>query len=243
MRKLLFMVLLLPVLAISQSNDSFLLNMTELNVKFGHNEQFLEGMKAYKKCYVDNGGTDKWSLWHRVQGEGSVYVLTSSMAKWAEMDEDRDEAGQKCWINVVNLIRPHLQSVGYNIASSLPKVSRTTPFPETTTMVYVYSAKTSNGTAFMEAVSELTAAMKKADGDTRGTWYDSQGGGPDTADYFVGVPHDNFADMDVDRDGPWTTYEKANGKAKTDALRAKFRASISSDWSYMYTLNKELSNQ
>ena len=42
--------------------------------------------------------------------------------------------------------------------------------------------------------------------------------------------------MDVDRDGPWTTYEKANGKAKTDALRGKFRASVSKDWSYLYRL-------
>jgi hypothetical protein len=115
--------------------------------------------------------------------------------------------------------------------------------PETTTVVYVYNVKTSNGDAFREVVAELVGAMKKADGDTRGTWYDVQGGAPDVADYFVGVPHDNFASMDIDRDGPWTTYEKANGKAKTDALRAKWRSSVSSDWAYMYTLNKELSNQ
>lgn len=242
MRKLLTLVLLLPLMAISQ-NESFLLNMTELTVKLGHNEQFREGMKAYKKCYVDNGGTNKWNLWHRVQGEGSVYVLTSTMAKWAEMDEDRDDAGKKCWINVVNLIRPHLKSVAYNIASSMPELSRTTPMPETTTLVWVYNAKTSNSTAFREGIAELSAAMKKAEGNLRGTWYNVQGGGPDAANYFIGVPYDNFAALDADRDGVWTIYEKANGKAKTDALRAKFRASISEDWSYMYTLNKELSNQ
>lgn len=242
MRKLLFLILLLPIMALSQSNERILLNMTELTVKFGHNEQFVEGMKTYKKCYMDNGGTDNWNMWRRVQGEGTVYVLTSSMAKWAEMDEDRDDAGKKCWINIVNLVRPHLQSVGYNIASSMPDLSRTTPMPETTSMVMVYSVKTSNGDAFREVIGELTAAIKKADGDSRGTWYSTVGGSPDGADYFVGVPHDNFASMDIQRDGPWTTYEKANGKAKTDALRAKFRASVSSDWTYHYTLNKELSN-
>ena len=243
MRKLLFLVLLLPLMAISQTNESILLDMTELTVKFGHNEAFVEGMKAYKKCYTDNGGTNKWNTWHRVQGDANVYVLTSTMAKWAEMDEDRDEAGKKCWINVVNLIRPHLQGVGYNIARSIPELSRTTPMPETTTLAWVYNVKTSNGNAFREAVEELISAVRKAEGNARGTWYNVQGGAPDMADFFVGIPYDNFAAMDVDRDGVWTIYEKANGKAKTDALRAKFRAAISKDWSYMYTLNKELSNQ
>lgn len=242
MRKLLFLILLLPLMALSQSNESILLNMTELTVKFGHNEQFVEGMKAYKKCYTDNGGTDKWNLWRRVQGEGSVYVMTSTMAKWAEMDENRDEAGQKCWINVVNLIRPHLQSVGYNVARSMPEVSRASAMPETTSMVYVWYIKTSNGMTFRETIGELTAAIKKAEGDTRATWYDVQGGDPSVADYFVAVPYDNFASLDVDRDGPFTIYEKANGKAKTDALRAKRNASVSKDWSFMWTLQKDLSN-
>jgi hypothetical protein len=243
MRKLLFLMLLLPIMALSQTNESILLDMTELTVKFGHNEQFVEGMKVYKKCYTDNGGTNKWNTWHRVQGEGSVYVLTSTMAKWAEMDEDRDDAGKKCWINVVNLIRPHLKSVGYNIARSMPNLSRTTPMPETTTMVYVFNVKTSNDLAFREVIGELSSAIKKAEGDSRGTWYASQGGTPERPNYFIGIPYDNFAAMDVERDGPWIVYEKANGKAKTEALRAKYRASVSSDWSYMYTLNKELSNQ
>jgi hypothetical protein len=236
MKKLLSLVVLLPIMALSQSNSSFLLNMTEITVKQGHNEEFLQGMRAYKKCYTDNGGTYDSSLWRRVQGEGSVYVLTSSMANWAEMDEGPTDARNKCWENIINHVRPHVQSVGYNIARSMPDLSRTTPMPETTSVVYVYNVKTNNGQAFREAVGELTAAMKKADGDSRGTWYDSQGGSTDAADFFVGIPYDNFAAMDVDRDGAWTIYEKANGKAKTDALRAKFRTSVSKDWSYMYRL-------
>ena len=236
MRKLLLFVVLLPVMALSQSNESILLDMTELTVKFGHNEEFIQGMKAYRKCYNDNGGTYSSNLWRRVQGEGAVYVLTNTMENWAEMDEGRSDASSKCWNNVLYHVRPHLQSVGRNIARSMPNISRTTPMPETTSMVMVYSVKTSNGDAFREVIGELTAALKKADGDSRGTWYSTVGGAADGADYFVGVPHDNFASMDVDRDGVWTTYEKANGKAKTDALRAKFRSSVSKDWSYMYRL-------
>jgi hypothetical protein len=240
MRKLLYLLLLLPFVVVSQGNESFLLNLTEIHVKQGHEAQFIEGVKTWKKCYQDNEGKDKWNMWRRVQGEGSVYTLTSSMAKWAEMDDDNDIAGKECRIKVVNLIRPHIKSTNYSIARSMPEVSRTTPMPEDTKLVWVYNVKTSNSDSFREAVKEMSAAMKKAEGDSRATWYNVQGG--QGADYFVAVPYKNFADLDVDRDGVWKIYEKANGKAKADALRAKFRASVSSDWSYMYTLNEELSN-
>ena len=241
MRKLLFLVLLLPLMAISQ-NESFLLNMTEITVKQGHSEEFLQGMRAYRKCYSDNGGNYESSLWRRVQGDGNVYVLTSTMQKWAEMDEGRSEAGSKCWNNVLNYVRPHIQSVGRNIARSMPDLSRKSPMPETTTVVYVYNVITNDGNSFTDAVKELVGALKKAEGDSRGTWYSMQGGAPGTADFFVALPNDNFAAMDVDREGVWTVYEKANGKAKTEALRAKFRAAVSKDWSYLYRLI-DLSNQ
>ena len=240
MRKLLYALLLLPFLVVAQGNESLLLNLSEITVKHGHDAQFVEGVKSWKKCYQDNEGKDKWNMWKRLQGEGTVYTLTSTMANWAEMDEDGDAAGKECRMTVVNLISPHIQSISYNIAKSMPEVSRTTGMPEDTKLVWVFNAKTSNSTSFKEVIGELTAATKKAEGDSRGTWYSVQGG--EGANYFVAVPYKNFADMDVDRDGVWTIYEKANGKTKTDALRAKIRSSISSDWSYIYTLNEELSN-
>lgn len=242
MRKLLYLMLLLPVLAVSQENESFLLNLSEITVKPGHEAQFVEGVKSWKECYLENEGEDKWSMWRRVQGEGSVYTMTSNMANWAEMDEEGDAAGKECRMIVVNFIMPHVKSVHYNIARSVPKVSRKDGMPTDTELVWVYNAKTSNSTDFKECVDELTSTIKKAEGDSRGTWYDVQGGSPEVADYFVAIPFKNFADLDVDRDGIWEVYKKANGKSKTDALRAKMRASISSDWSYIYTLNKELSN-
>ena len=242
MRKLLYLLLLIPVVLVSQENESFLLNLSEITVKSGHDAQFIEGVKSYKKCYNDNEGKDKWNMWRRVQGEGSVYTFTSTMANWAEMDDDNDPAGKECRMKVVNLIMPHVKSVHYNIARSIPAFSRSTGMPEDTKVVWVYNVKTNNSTSFREVVGEINKSLKKAEGDSRGTWYSTVGGSPEVSDYFVGVPYKNFAEMDVDRDGAWTVYEKANGKVKTDELRAKFRASVSSDWSYIYTLNKELSN-
>lgn len=241
MRKLLYLMLLLPIVVVSQVNESFLLNLSEITVKPGHSAQFIEGVKLWKECYVENNGEDKWNIWKRVQGEGTVYTMTSRMAKWAEMDENADEAGKACRTIVLNFIIPHVKSVHYNIARSMPDVS-TTASMEDATVVWVYNAKTSNSTNFMEVVKEITAATKKVEGNPRGTWYSLAGGSPGVADYFVALAFKNFAELDIDKDNVWKVYEKVNGKPKTDALRAKMRASLSSDWSYIYSLNKELSN-
>jgi hypothetical protein len=170
MRKLLFVMLLLPFVVIAQENESFLLNMSEITVKPGHEAQFVEGVKSWKACSLENEGQDKWNIWARVQGEGIVYTMTSTMAKWAEMDEEGDAAGKACRMVVINLIRPHVKSINYNIARSIPEISRTTPMPEDTELVNVYSFKTSNSSNFREVVDALTSAMKKSEG-TRATWY------------------------------------------------------------------------
>ncbi|MDZ7615086.1 MAG: hypothetical protein U5K51_16365 [Flavobacteriaceae bacterium] len=55
------------------------------------------------------------------------------------------------------------------------------------------------------------------------------------------TPYANYAALDIKRDNVWKMYETSHDKAKSDALRARFRASLKSDWSYLYKLNDELS--
>lgn len=242
MRTLLYLLFVLPLLGVSQGNDNYLLNMSEITVKAGHNSQFKEGVMSWKKCYKDNEGEFKWSMWRRVQGKGTVYTMTSRMANWAEMDESNDEAGKKCRMKVVDLIIPHVESVEYNIARRMPDISKSSSsLPEDTKLVWVYNVKVDNYDSFMETVKEVESAIKKAEGDVRGTWYSVIGGGPHVSDFFVTVPFKNFAALDEDRDGVWKVYEKDKGKSKADALKEKFRASVSKDWSYMYSLIDDLS--
>lgn len=59
MKKLIFFMLLFPLIAVSQDNDSFLLNLSEITVKPGQNAQFIEGVKAWKACYLENKGEDQ----------------------------------------------------------------------------------------------------------------------------------------------------------------------------------------
>jgi hypothetical protein len=227
---------------VSQENESFLLDMTEITVKHGHNSQFIAGVEAWKACYLENDGENNWNIWKRVQGVGTVYTMTGRMANWAEMDEEGSAAGKACRMLVVNLIMPHVESIHYNIARSMPAMSSTNPFPADTELVWVYNVKVNNSTSFKEVLADVNSALSKSSEGVRGYWYSVIGGAPEVSDYFVSIPYKNFAGLDVDREGVWEIHEKANGKKKTDAVRAKFRAAVDSDWSYIYSLQKELSN-
>ncbi|MBD0832070.1 hypothetical protein [Aestuariibaculum sediminum] len=243
MRNLLYLLLLLPLVMVSQENDSFLLNMSEITVKQGHDSQFKNGVTAWKKCYKDNEGDFKWSMWKRMQGKGNVYTMTSRMENWAEMDDDSaDEAGKNCRIKVIDLILPHVESVNYNLAKRMPKISKSNSnMSPDTKIVWVYNVQISNYDGFMEVVNEIESTVKKVEGDVRGSWYNVMGGGPEVSDYFVVVPFKKFADLDVERDGVWKIYENEKGKSKTEDLKAKFRSSVSEDWAYIYSYLEDLS--
>ncbi len=49
MRKLLYLLLLSPIMLLSQENESFLLNLSEITVKSGHNAQFIRRREVLEK--------------------------------------------------------------------------------------------------------------------------------------------------------------------------------------------------
>lgn len=240
MKKLLLLALLIPMLALAQNDGGKLLNMSEITVKDGHESQFIAGVKMWKECYLEQKGTDKFNVWRRVQGEGIMYVLTGLMDNWAEMDKE-DAAGKECRMKVLDFIMPHVEKVNYNIARTMPEVSKSTP-SEGTKLVWVSFFRVENGVVFNDIIKETSSLLRSVEGTPRGTWYTFAGGGPDSPDYMVSTPYKGYADLDVTRDGIWKIYEKKNGKKKTDEIRAKFRASIENSWAYLYSLNEELSN-
>lgn len=240
MKKLLLLVLLIPMLSLSQNDGSKLLNMTEISVKPGHESQFIAGVKMWKECYLEKKGTDKFNVWRRVQGEGIMYVLTGMIDNWAEMDKE-DAAGKECRMKVVDFIMPHIEKVNYNIARTMPEFSKSTPSEETK-LVWVSFFRVENSNDFKEVVKEIGSALRSVEGMPRGTWYNFMGGGPGSPDYMVSTAYKGYADLDVTRDGVWKIYENKNGKKKTDIMRAKAIASVENSWSYLYSLNTELSN-
>ncbi|MBA4153495.1 hypothetical protein [Flavobacterium sp.] len=239
MKKLVYWLLLLPFVIVAQEiKESKILSISEITVKEGHNKQFLEGVKQWKECYLENKGTESWNLWKQFQGNGHVYVMTGVNKNFAELDMD-DSAGKSCRDIVTDFIMPHVESVNYNIASTMPDVSR--DFMEGTKIVWVNFYRVKNGVIFTDLIKERVSIIKEVEGSPRSFWYSYMGGGPNAPHYFVSTPFKSFADMDVKRDNVWKLIEKAKGKKKADQLRDAGRAVIENSWSYIYVLNEELS--
>lgn len=239
MRKLFFLLALIPAFMLAQTPDSMLLSVTEITVKQGHSAQFEEGVKKWKECYLENEGKDSWNFWRRMQGEGSVYVMSGSMDNWAEMDQE-DPVNKECAAVLLNFIMPHVDKVVYSVSRSMPEYSRV--MPEDTKLVWVTFFRVKDDTAFREIISAVSGAIKAKEGTARGMWYNYMGGAPDAADYMVSTPYSGFAQLDITRDSPSKIYENAVGKKKADEMSAKWDAAVEDGWSYIYTLNSELSN-
>lgn len=241
MRK--FILLLFVVVTFgmqAQEQQSWLLNVSELRIKPGHDEQFTQGVEKFKACYQENQGTDKWNIWKRLQGDGNVYVLTSTMENWAEMGEDSEEQADKECRNIVReSIWPHIESSSYSIARYMPDLSKSPS--DDTRLVWVTFFDVKNSSDFRETVKEVSSVIREMRGEPMGIWYEYMGGGIGAPDYMVSVPFKNYAELDVERDGPWDMMEKKHGKAKTEEMRNKFRSSMNEAWSYLYTLKEDLS--
>ena len=236
----LFIVAGLSMNSIAQSQQKFILTTTEFTVKSGHASQFEEGVKAWKACYLENKGEWTWTMWQRYNGKGSVYVLASTSKNWAEMDDENDEAGKKCRQIAMDKIIPHVESSEDNFATSIPEFSRTGA--SEMNIIWVSFFQVENSVLFREIIKETGDIMQKAENDKRGYWYVSNGGGPESADFFVTTPYKNFAALDVERDGVWKMVENAKGKEYSDKLRTSFRSTLKNSWAYMFKRMDDLSH-
>ena len=221
------------------AQEKFILSTTEFTVKSGQESKFEEGVKAWKACYLENKGTWTWTMWKRFNGKGSVYVLTSRTKNWAELDQS-DEAGKKCWQVAMDKIVPHIESTEDNFATSIPEFSRSGA--SDWGVVWVSNFRVENGVLFRELIKQTSEVMKKVEGDFRSYWYAQNGGGPESADFFVVTPYKNFAALDIERDGVWKMVENEKGKEETEKMRAAFRSNLENSWGYVYKRMEDLSH-
>lgn len=103
--------LLASALVTADDHDDYILDITQIAVKMGHNMQFRDGVKAYMACYAEAGGENGWSTWRNVDGEGIVYHVVSQMDSWADLDDSDDEAASGCASVVRDEIQPHMASL------------------------------------------------------------------------------------------------------------------------------------
>ncbi|WCO02734.1 hypothetical protein [Psychroserpens ponticola] len=231
-------LLMLPTITQAQdAEESFILDLTEFTIKQGQDTNFTDGVKKWNKCYKDSKGTNTWNVWHRLQGKGNVYVLSSRLANWADMDK-KDAAAKECRTIAISSIIPHIESSEYNVTRYMPEPSRKANM-EGMSIVWVNSFKVNDFVAFNEVLKEVTSTIAKKEGANRGYWYSIMGG--EGADYFISTPFKDFADLDKDTDSVWKVYESVHGKSKAQDIRKKFNASLEDAWSYTYTLVEDLS--
>ena len=241
MKRILLVLLLIPFLGISQEDESRILQMFELKIKMNQNQKFNEGMKKWKDCYIENKGVDSWNVWNRVQGESGTIAVTLYMDKWAELDQEPEDADTACQQIFATDVFPYVESMQRNIATTMPELSKE---PATgNSVVWVTFFNVSNSSDFTDVLRDVSSTYKEAKGERLGYWYDFAGGAPDGADYMISMPYKNFAGLDAEWDGPWDVYEEKHGKDKMSKMRSKFRDAIKDSWSYIYKLNDDLSNQ
>jgi hypothetical protein len=238
MKKLSFLVALVPFFLMGQTPEH-IINLTHIEVKMGHEAQFAEGVKMYKKCYTEAGGEDQWNFWMRVQGSNSVYAVTTYMENWAAMDQEGDEAGKACRSMFPTFILPHMKSTHNMITEFMPEISKDVSLKFEKGWVTYFRVNSSMD--FMNLVKELSGEIKKAEGDERGYWYSVAGGSSKDADFMVVWPFDKYADLDKSQDGVWKVYEKAHGKKKADEMRKQWNMTVADSWSYIYDRSESMS--
>jgi len=218
-----------PLAFAQQENDSHLLQITRVEVKFGHTSKFHEGMQAWKSCYVDNDGTNTWSVWNNVDGRAGVYHLVSPMDNWAALDSP-EPAGHECRSVIEQEIAPHVTSVTTTHARHMPNWSGEADDYEVVRLHQFRAA--GNGRKFREAVGEITTILKDAEYDHLGSWYRVVGGDSRRPNYFVVEHFDNFAAMDEDRTDAYRALLDAAGEERGEALWEQFGNSLRDDWEY-----------
>lgn len=229
-----------PVTQAQAEEGSMILSLTEFTVKPGHNTQFMEGVKAWKECYLEHDGEWTWNTWSRVQGEGNVYVLSSFMENWAEMDDPSDEAGQACQNLARDLINTSIEKSTSNLARTVPSISGTPGTPLDVINVMFWRVK--NASLFRATVDEVVSTIRTVEGEPRGFWYSGIGGDLNAPHYFVVTQYENFAAMDEDVDGVWTVVENELGPEKRAELQNNYRESVDQSWSYIFRRVADLSH-
>jgi hypothetical protein len=221
-------------------NEPMLLSITEFHVKIGKSLAFEEGVKAWKDCYLGKEGEWTWNVWDRINGEGSVYYLTSYTAGWGDMDR-QDEAGMNCYRQARELIMPNVEKAVDHYAYTLPEWSRT-PSDQQNTVVDVSYFRVKDYPLFNELASTVMNIIEEETGSKRTMWYRAATGGPNSFHYMNVYAYENMAAMDEPMDSAWQIVEAAEGEERMRELQEDYKNSVENSWTYIFHLMEDLSH-
>ncbi len=223
---------------LAQEEAGPIMTVYEVQVKHGHESKWREGVKAWNKCYADNGGKASWNGWSRMQGKGNVFAFAVMSDNWADFGE-RDPASRACREVFETQLTPHEYGEKTMLAQLMPGIS--SEFTPDTKLVGVYNFSVDDARTFVKVVTEVTKSMQKAEGTVPVQWYSTIGGGVNDSDFFVVSNHASFASLDKDSTGPWEAVEQEHGKETAEKWRAEFADAVNNQWDYMYVREDDLS--
>ncbi len=222
-----------------QAERGVLLDMYAMQVKPGHSQAFRAGIESWKNCYLEHEGSEVWTVWQRLHGEGTHYVAVFPAAGWAAVDAD-DAAGRACESIVFDQVIANTSAVERSFAIGWPEVSLTAASAQPVVRVSYWQVH--DGRAFERAVVEISSAMREIEDQARGHWFRVTGGSASAPHYFVSVPYASMAELDEIRPGVFELVTEARGAEEAERLRTAFLASVATSWSYLYRRDDPLSH-
>lgn len=225
----------------AQETKGRILQMSSFTIKSGQAMAFANGTEQWVKCYGENGGKDVMNGWWEMNGDADVFVLTSSIPNFAELDDTADDAGKACRHIAQNLILPYVESRSRGMMRHLPEWSSETMPESNVVWATSFQIKMGMGRTFSEVIKEVHAASGAKGLMPHTHWYRAVGGGRDAADYLLVSHYDNFAGMDGEGKKVWEKVRAKLGDEAGYALQDKFTSCLEDSWSHIYKKAKDSS--
>ncbi|WP_411768396.1 hypothetical protein [Winogradskyella sp. A3E31] len=235
MKKLAVLLFILPLLCFAQEPPA-MVEMVEVDVKFGHEPSFYKAMTEYNACLKENNWDGSYEAWWRRQGEGTQVVFVRDIMTYGDLDNDSSEASEKCQNDHMPDLTSH--SRAYRSSYMVPLTDWSASTPPVGKVVNVMNFDVHDPFTFGEIIQEIVGTVKDAEG-YNAHWLGSKGG--DTHDFSVVFFYDSFAEMGEDRFNPWAIYAKKHGEEKLKKMRSKLTASIKNVTEFMYQLDETIS--
>jgi hypothetical protein len=211
----------------------FMLSVLSMDIKPGHVNDMMDGIAAWRDCYLEHGGESRWTVWRRMHGDGANIVVSFVMNSWADLD-DQDEAGEACQEIARERINPYSHRSDRSFLRFLPEYSRSQEDPGN--VIRVTSFQVKDMRKFRSHIETAIAAQRAAEGDSRGYWYGVIGGPADRANMIVVNAFDNFAGLDEarERDTLYDLIKNHQGEQAAEDWRQGYMDSVTANWSYLY---------
>ena len=214
----------------------------DLNVKMGHEADFVAAMKKQVEWYRKNDETWSWHTWQWETGEkAGQFVFRSPGHHWSDMD-DRDERAAEARSHFLDNVGPHLESMSANISALMPDLTRWPGTEATAAFVSIHEFNLHYGKAekFVNILGKFHDAIVDADWPVHYAWLARVSGG-EVPTFILAVPHDSWADMKGPDEHFNSMLEDVMGRLDARELLAEFDGCVKRQTVSLARLRPDLS--